>query len=376
MFRYGGAIWVAIVATAILAAPVVSAESIVGLVEQTRPAVVTVITYGANGKENGQASGFFVTSDRIVTNWHVVKAAKSLKARTVDGTVYVVDKVHARDEAADLAVLRLRTPNLSVRPLKITPIRPKQGERVVVIGCAGGLEMSVSDGIVSATREIPEIGTVIQITAPVSKGSSGSPVVNMRGEVVGVVVGYYDRGQNLNFAVPGERILALKPGGSRVPSSTAARAASGPSAKSRMKAGLALMEQKNYAGARRAFSSAVEADPTNYMAWGFLGACYLINRDYDKALSAFYKAVNINPRFVEGYSGLAVSLVGLGKPDTAMKAYRTAIKLDPKNAFAHYGLGMLHVMLKDRKSALEEYSILLTLDRDKAAELFGAIYGK
>ena len=374
MFRYGGAIWVALAATAMLAVPAVSAESIVGLVEQAKPAVVTVITYGGDGKENGQASGFFIASDRIVTNWHVVKTAKSLRAKTVSGTTHAIERVHARNERADLAVLRLRTPNSSVRPLKITPVRPKQGERVVVIGCAGGLEMTVSDGIVSATREIPEVGTVIQITAPVSKGSSGSPVVNMRGEVVGVVVGYYDRGQNLNFAVPGDKILALEPGGARVASSTPAGTASGP--EDQMKAGMALMGRKDHVGALRAFSNVVQTDPKNYMAWGFMGACYLIDRDYRKALSAFYEAVNINPRFLEGYSGMAVSLVGLGKPDEAMEAYRVALKLDPKNAFAHYGLGMLHVMLKDRKSAMEEYSILLTLDRDKAAELYGAIYGE
>jgi hypothetical protein len=73
-----------------------------------------------------------------------------------------------------------------------------------VIGTPLGLEQTVSDGIVSARREIPGFGRIVQMTAPISPGSSGSPVLNMRGEVVGVATFLIDMGQNLNFAIPAE----------------------------------------------------------------------------------------------------------------------------------------------------------------------------
>ncbi len=72
-----------------------------------------------------------------------------------------------------------------------------------------GLEKTLSDGIVSAIREIPGFGKVIQITAPISPGSSGSPVLNMQGEVIGIVTFQIVEGQNLNFAIPSERIASL-----------------------------------------------------------------------------------------------------------------------------------------------------------------------
>src|SRR5207248_11758035 len=84
------------------------------------------------------------------------------------------------------------------------------GESFVVIGNPYGLEGSVSNGIVSAVRQISGYGKIIQITASISPGSSGSPVVNMLGQVIGVATLQAAEGQNLNFAVPAERISQLK----------------------------------------------------------------------------------------------------------------------------------------------------------------------
>jgi S1-C subfamily serine protease len=73
---------------------------------------------------------------------------------------------------------------------------------LVVGSPLGVLEGSLFDGIISSLRKIPKIGTVLQITAPVSPGSSGSPVINTEGKVTGVVTSQLTQGQNLNFAMP------------------------------------------------------------------------------------------------------------------------------------------------------------------------------
>src|SRR5690606_1995460 len=97
-------------------------------------------------------------------------------------------------------------------PLPVVARVPAEGESIVVIGNPFGLEGSVSNGIVSAVREISGYGRIIQITAPISPGSSGSPVVNMSGQVIGIATLQAAEGQSLNFAVPSERILQLKVG--------------------------------------------------------------------------------------------------------------------------------------------------------------------
>ena len=78
------------------------------------------------------------------------------------------------------------------------------------VGNSLGLQQTVSDGIVSAVRDIPGLGKIVQSIAPISFGSSGSPVVNMKGGVIGITTLQITQGQNLNFALPSGRIDKLK----------------------------------------------------------------------------------------------------------------------------------------------------------------------
>src|SRR4029077_18874125 len=88
-------------------------------------------------------------------------------------------------------------------------VLPDEGEPIFLIGNPLRLEGSVSDGIVSAIREVPDLGRIIQVTAPVSHGNSGSPLLNMRGEVIGIVTVKVTNGQNINLALGVSRIAEL-----------------------------------------------------------------------------------------------------------------------------------------------------------------------
>src|SRR5207245_4647264 len=118
----------------------------------------------------------------------------------------------AIDEEADLALLSVNLPEEKSRPLPLAAALPEQGEQIFVIGNPLRLEGSVSDGIVSAVREVPDVGRIIQITAPVSHGNSGSPLFNMRGQVIGIVTVKVTNGQNINLALAASRIAALEAG--------------------------------------------------------------------------------------------------------------------------------------------------------------------
>jgi hypothetical protein len=95
--------------------------------------------------------------------------------------------------------------------LKTTGAVPQVGEKVVVLGNPKGMEWSAADGIVSAVREKNK-RRFIQISAPISPGSSGGPALNMQGQVIGVNTFHIIGGQNLNFASAGQNVLQLKPG--------------------------------------------------------------------------------------------------------------------------------------------------------------------
>lgn len=181
------------------AAEVVTAEQIA---EKATPSVVLIRV------PDGLGSGFVVSADgRIVTNVHVVRGARTATVVAADGREFKDVEVMAADEAHDVAVLRIGAHGLT--PLALGDSgAARPGEHVVAIGHPLGLGNTVSDGLVSAIRVISAQRTLLQISAPISPGSSGGPVFNDRGEVIGISTLVITGGQNLNFAVP---INAVKP---------------------------------------------------------------------------------------------------------------------------------------------------------------------
>src|SRR5438874_9348993 len=162
----------------------VADSSLPALVKRIQPAVVTIVTYDAAGHLVRQGTGFFISrfpTDPLITNRHVLQGAARATVKTYDGHKYRVTMVTAEDQDADLVQVVTDMPMSLVQTLQLSVITPDVGERVIVVGSPLGMEQTVSEGIVSALRK-----GVIQITAPLSHGSSGSPVVNMNGKVVGV----------------------------------------------------------------------------------------------------------------------------------------------------------------------------------------------
>jgi len=185
--------------------------NLVELVKEIQPAVVTVITYDKDENLLGQGSGFFIDDKgHVITNYHILVGAYSAKVKACDGKAYPVKLVVAENENIDLIKVSVDMPEKAVKFVQLTNTAPEVAERVLVIGSPMGLEQTVSEGIVSAVRDIPTIGKIFQISAPISPGSSGSPVVDMEGKVIGVATFQFIEGQNLNFAVSGEHVLALK----------------------------------------------------------------------------------------------------------------------------------------------------------------------
>lgn len=190
-----------------------AAQTIADVAAKVRPAVVTVLTYDADGSLLATGSGFFASpSGELVSNRHVFAGAVTAEVRDTAGLRYPVVGVVAEDSLHDLLKVTVNTFGGSMPSLDLAEDEPAVGQPVVVLGSPRGLEGTVSNGIVSAVRNVPEYGPIIQITAPVSPGSSGGPVVDMDGNVIGVATAQLPNGQNLNFAVPAEFVARLASG--------------------------------------------------------------------------------------------------------------------------------------------------------------------
>lgn len=193
-----------------------SKNNIALIAEKILPSTVMIGVEDYQG-EMARGSGFFVNnSGDILTNYHVVKNASEIRIFTNDKNEYQAS-IRAFDERQDLALLSSHTPTTESVPLKILDATPKSGIEIIAAGSPKGFSQTISNGIVSAIREDDNGVTYIQITAPISPGSSGGPIVNMDGDVVGVSTLIYTSGQNLNFAVSSRHLAVFIPYAERIP---------------------------------------------------------------------------------------------------------------------------------------------------------------
>ena len=165
-------------------------------------ATVLLVMKDTNDQTLGYGSGFFVEVDKIATNFHVIEgAARGIAKHVGQETMYTIEGFCAVNEKRDLAVLQVSAS--SVPPLTIADSDAVEiGQTIYVVGNPKGyLEGTFSEGIISGIR-LEETDKLLQLTAPISPGSSGGPVLNNKGEVIGVSVATIRGGQNLNFAIP------------------------------------------------------------------------------------------------------------------------------------------------------------------------------
>jgi S1-C subfamily serine protease len=171
-------------------------RSVADVVKSTADAVVLVVTSDESGKALKQGSGFIISADgKVLTNDHVIAGARSAMVKLSNGAFFPVDGLLASNQEHDLALIKVAGTNLPTLSLGDVE-KLAVGDRVIAVGTPLGLENTVSDGIISAIREIGGLKW-IQTTAPVSHGNSGGPLVNLEGKAVGVVTSFMIGGENL-----------------------------------------------------------------------------------------------------------------------------------------------------------------------------------
>jgi tetratricopeptide (TPR) repeat protein len=352
-------------------------ENLVELVKKIKPAVVLIQTFDKDNKPLGQGSGFFVNNKgHIVTNHHVLEGAYRATVKTSSGIEYPVEGVIAKNADADIVKLVANIPDANTPFLNLSTNVPSEGEDVVVIGNPLGLESTVSSGIVSAVRDIPAFGKILQITAPISPGSSGSPVINSKGEVIGIATLIMTKGQNLNFAIPSDKIIALKE--TSQTSISNALTADSNDAQLFYQKGLKELWQDNYVAALIFFQKAIEKNPQDADVWFSLGYCYGELGHYQDAIESCKQAIRIKPDYAEAHNNLGNTYNKLGLYQDAIQSCKQAIRIKPDYALAHYNLGGIYGNLGRYQDEIESYKQAIRIKPDFADAHYnlGAAYGE
>ncbi|MFT7030219.1 MAG: S1-C subfamily serine protease [Marinoscillum sp.] len=171
------------------------------------PSTVSLVMEDGFKQPISLGSGFIIDNGKVVTNLHVIEGAKyGYVFINGSSTKHKIQGYAAIDKQNDLAILSV--PTITEKSLPLVTITPEIGEKIYAIGNPKGLSGTISEGIISGIRNL-ENKELIQITAPISPGSSGGPVINNSGQVIGVAVGTLTSGQNLNFAIPSSLLKSL-----------------------------------------------------------------------------------------------------------------------------------------------------------------------
>lgn len=316
-------------------------------------------------------SGFFIRPGQVITNLHVIRGARRTDIKTLDGKgrVYQVAGLLAVDEEGDLVLMRVNMSPERPRFSEIAESLPEEGETVFVIGNPLKLEGSVTNGIISAVREVPGVGKIIQTTAAISHGNSGSPIFNMKGQVVGVVTVKVTNGQNISLGIGSDRLRELKPGALRSLAEIPAKDKTLDVGEALYRTGLDSLWLGNYDHAVSYFENAVNRNPKRADAWIQVGYCKVKQGKNEEAIQAYQQALQLKPSSEDVLNKLGDAYYYAGRLPEAINSYKEAARLHPDKAEAFYNLALVYFESGNQQLALSHARALQLLD-EKLYEKF------
>lgn len=369
---------------------VASAEGDANFVELekiVKSAVITIETYDKEGNPLGSSSGFFINKQgHLITNYHVLKGVYRAMVKTFDGKEYPVKLVLAESETTDLIKVLVDIPEQMVKFIGLSQNAPEVGNRVMLVDNPFGLKQTVSEGVISGIRDIPTIGKILQISDPLHPGSSGGPVLNVEGQVIGIITsGTWDAEQNMSFAVSGEQVLTLKLRKNK--KSLAEWASSVPEreidAWNLYLKGLMFIWVGDYEKSLDCVRKVIDANEFSLEARFYTGyLCGKLGRHHE-AIESYKQTIRIRPVTLrehlileQAYFTLGVTYYDLGRHLDAIESFKCVIRINPDCADAYCNLGNVYAKLGRYQQEIKAYrqAILIKPDYAKAYVGLSAVY--
>ncbi len=356
-----------------------------------------------DGRPLGFGNGFFVQSDQIATNLHVIAGASHGSARLVGKpATYDIEGITASDVENDLAILKVSASN--VQPLPLGDSDAVQfGDTVYVSGNPKHSESAFSDVTISGSREIDN-QTFLQLTTQITPEGSGGPVLNEKGEVIGLSFVTLEDGQRLDCIIPSNYLKALISKSEAVkPLVQEEQSVSAETyfyrgnekylmriyqdaitaydeairlqpefANAYVNRGLAKEKLGQHESAIMDYSSAIKIDPALAGAYNNRGSAQRRLGQYFLALEDLNTAIQLDPRYVKAYVNRGNAKNSLGHPNEALEDFNTALDLDPDSAEAYNNRGVAKATLMQLPDAIKDFDTAIELN----PELVNAYYSR
>jgi len=334
-----------------------------GIFDKNKGSVVILYSYDKDGKQIGRASGFIVRKDGVVvTNYHFISNAAEIKIQTDKGRLDVKGVLYA-DKKNDIAMLKTEDKNFPVIKIHETDIGP-EGQKIYMIGSPQGEDKILFDGTLRRIKDISHERKLLLITAPVTKGCSGSPVFNENGEVIGIATYFIEETQPYYFAVPVEQIkskLSLK---KVTPLHKAGLIVSEKTAEHWFNLGMAYESLSLYIYASGAYQKAIEINPKDATSHNNLGVVYTMLEIYSFAIREHTEAIRLNPDYQEAYFNLGIAYEKSGMYQKAIETFEKAIRLKPDDAKSHNNLAVIFFKSGKLKEAIDSFKQAIRIKPD------------
>ncbi len=372
-----------------------SSQSVRQLAEQALAATVSLEVKDGNGVSLRQGSGFFVRANLIATNFHVIDGATKVIARLANKeSAYPIEGLTAADKINDLALLKVTIHG--VTPLLLgDSTRVQIGQTVYVAGNHLGFDGTFSTGVISGRRNA-DGKERLQMSAPISPGSSGGPVLNRKGEVIGVCASAFNpiSRQYHSFAIPSnvlntfltqseraEPLLRRKDLTPAVKSDHRGDETSGFGDRNRTSQGStrsvhnnpnealtyvnrgdAKLKSRQNSAAIADFDATLRLSPDSAAAYHKRGMARAELGQYTAAVSDFDAALRLNPDYVAAYYNRGVTKAELGQYTAAVSDFDAALRLNPDYVAAHYNRGVVNLQLDRYSAALADFDTAIRLN--------------
>lgn len=372
-------------------------------VPSKKKGIVAVHVNDRSGRHIVSATGFMIDGEGIVaTSCYVIpkwleSVENTLVVDTEDGASSPIENLISRNCSNNIVLIQVKGNAFPTVELASGHV-PKKGENIAVVTMTP--RPAVTEGRIKA---VTRMGGSFQMSVPVTVARDGSPVLNRKGEVIGIATFLPARKQNQPAVIPAKNIekefgryrnvirdlslshstvIPVPPAPGRIEPSEAdlasltqeQREGKYDTAESAFFAGSAYDMAHRYREAIEAYSRAVSMKRDYAEAYVNLGLAYYKAGKYAEAVEAYKQAIMIKPALQSAYNKLGATYIILGEYSKALDAFKQAIQFDPKNSEAHFNLGVAYVLTGDRNGAANEHAVLKELDKKSAEKLLNLMY--